>query len=135
MGALAGLVMFFGAWLSGYYNHWFWPVVSVIIVLGAFWMALDTESGEELSTRAIRGFVMGALAAVVARVLGLVAMAWAYDSWTSPTLTSYDSISDLFRVLLNGNFVSTLIAILGSGVVGAFIAYAMPYFVAEKEDE
>jgi hypothetical protein len=135
VGALAGLLMFFGAWLSAYYNHWGWAFATVVAVLAAIWMALENEPSEDLGQRAIKGFVTGALAAVVARVLGMLTMVWAFDSWSSSVTKEYDSISDLFRVLLNGDFVSSLLAILGVGLVGAFIAYSMPYFTADREEE
>lgn len=135
VGALAGLLMFFGSWLSAYYNHWGWTFATVVAVLAAIWMALENEPSEDLGQRAIKGFVTGALAAVVARVLGMLTMVWAFDSWSSSVTKEYDSISDLFRVLLNGDFVSSLLAILGVGLVGAFIAYSMPYFTADREEE
>lgn len=135
VGALAGLLMFFGSWLSAYYNHWGWAFATVAAVLVALWMALENESSDDLGARALKGFVAGALAAVVARILGLLAMVWAYDSWSTPVTQKYDSISDLFRVLINGNLVASIIAVVGVGLAGAFIAYAMPYFTADREEE
>lgn len=135
VGALAGLLMFFGAWLSAFYNHWAWALVTIAVVLVAFWFALENESSEEMGPRTIRGFVVGALAAVVARILGMVTMAWAFDSWTSSVTQKYESISDLFRIVLNGTFVTSLVMILGVGLVGAFIAYSMPYFTTDREEE
>ena len=135
VGALAGLLMFFGSWLSAYYSHWGWAFATIVGVVVALWMALENESNDDLSQRAIKGFITGALAAAVARVFGLIAMVWAYDSWSSPATQKYDSLSDLFRVLLNGNLVASLVAIVGVGLAGAFIAYAMPYFTADREEE
>jgi len=127
--------MFFGAWLSGFYNHWGWVLATVVAVLAAFWMALDNESSEDLGDRAKKGFIVGVVAAVVARILGLLAMVWAFDSWSTPVTEKYDSVSDLFRILLNGSFTASLIAIVGIGAVGAFIAYARTYFTADREEE
>ena len=135
VGALAGLLMFFGAWLTGYYNHWAWALVTVITVLAAFWLALDDESSEELGTRVMRGFSVGVVTAVIARLLGMLTMAWSFDSWSSPTTAKYDSLSDIFRVTFNGKFWPSVLAILGVGLVGAFVAYAMPYFTVDREEE
>ena len=135
VGVLAGLLMFFGSWLSAFYNHWAWALVTVAVALAAFWIALENESTEDLGPRAIRGFVVGALAATVARILGMVTMAWAFDSWSTPVTEKYDSFSDLFRVLINGNLTESIVAIVGVGLVGTFIAYAMPYFTADREEE
>lgn len=135
VGALAGLLMFFGAWLTGYYNHWVWALITVTGVLVAFWLALDGESNEELSTRVVRGFTVGVVTGLVTRILGMLTMAWAYDSWSSSTSLKYNSLSDLFRVMFNGRFWPSILAILGVGVVGAFIAYAMPYFSVDREEE
>ena len=135
VGALAGLLMFFGAWLSAFYNHWGWVLATVVGVLAAIWMALENESSEDLGERAKKGFIVGALAALVARVLGLLAIVWAFDSWSTPVTQKYDSLSDLFRVLLNGSLLVSVLAIIGVGLVGAFIAYAMPYFTTDREEE
>jgi hypothetical protein len=135
VGALAGAVMFFGGWLSAFYGHWIWAAITVGVTLLAFWLVLENESTEELSVRVMRGFVLGALTAVVARVLGALAMVWAFDSWSTPVTQKYDSLSDVFRVLMNGSLLQSLVAIAAIGAVGAFIAYAMPYFAAEREEE
>lgn len=135
VGALAGLLMFFGSWLTGYYNNWFWAAGTLAVVLVAFWVALEDDSEEELSTRTLRGFVSGLIAGTVARVAGLVTMAWAFDSWSSPVTVKYDSLSDAFRVFFNGDIWTSILAILGTGLVAAFVAYAMPYFTAEREEE
>lgn len=135
VGALAGLLMFFGSWLTGYYNNWVWAALTLTTVAVAFWVALEEDVEEEVGTRAMRGFVVGAIAAVVARVLGLLTMVWAFDSWSSPVKQSYSSLSDAFRVLFNGSLLASIIFIIAVGAVGAFIAYAMPYFTAEREEE
>lgn len=135
VGALAGLVMFFGGWLGAFYNHWAWLAVAVIAALLSFWFVLESDSSEELSVRVMRGFVVGAIAALVARVLGLLSMVWAFDSWSTPVTDKYDSVSDLFRVLMNGTLLQSIVAVIGIGAVAAFIAYAMPYFAAEREEE
>jgi hypothetical protein len=135
VGALAGLVMFLGGWLGAYYNHWAWPAITVVVVLLSFWYVVEDESAEDLSTRAMRGFLLGLGSAIVARVFGAIMMVWAFDSWSTPVTESYDSISDVFRILMNGSLAQSLIAILGIGAVGAFVAYAMPYFAAEREEE
>ena len=135
VGALAGLLMFFGAWLTGYYNQWVWPLLTVIAVLTAFWLALDGDSNEELGTRVMRGFSIGIVTGLIARILGMLTMAWTFDSWSSPTTAGYSSLSDVFRVMFNGRFWPSVVAIIGVGVVGAFIAYAIPYFTVDREEE
>jgi hypothetical protein len=135
VGALAGLLMFFGAWLTGYYNHWVWATATVLLVLGSIWFALDEDAGEELNTRVMRGFAIGAMIAVIARALGLLTMAWAFDSWMSPTVTKYGGTSDVFRIMFNGRFLASILLIIVMGLVGAFIAYAIPYFTVDREEE
>ena len=135
VGALAGLLLFFGSWLTAYYNHWIWALLTVFFVVAAFWLALDGDTEEDLSSRVTRGFMTGAIAAVIARILGLLTMAWAFDSWTGTTGSKYTALTDLFRVLFNGRFWISLVAIFAIGLVGAFIAYAIPYFTAEQEEE
>jgi hypothetical protein len=135
VGALAGLAMFLGGWLGAYYNHWAWPAITAVVVLLSFWYVVEDDSAEDLSTRAIRGFLLGAGAALIARVLGALTMVWAFDSWSTPVTEKYESISDIFRVLMNGSLIQSLIAIAAIGAVGAFIAYALPYFAAEREEE
>ena len=97
--------------------------------------SLDDQSEQETSTRVIRGLVTGLICGVVARGLGLLTMVWAFDSWTSSTSSSYSVISDYLRVMLNGNFWLSLAGIALAALAGAFIAYALPYFVTEKETE
>jgi hypothetical protein len=98
-------------------------------------MALENDSSEDLGDRAKRGFLIGVIAGFVARIMGLLMMVWMYDSWTTPASITYNSISDLFRVLLNGDLATSLLAIAGIGLVGAFMAYAMPYFTTDREEE
>ena len=135
VGALAGLLMIIGAWLTGYYNNWVVAAITVVVVGAAFWYALEDDTNEDLGTRTIRGFLVGLIAALVARILGMLTMAWTYDSWSSPVTSQYDSIADTFRVLFNGNLTTSLIGILSIAALGAFIAYALPYFTAEREEE
>ena len=135
VGALAGLLLFLGAWLSVFYDHWAWTAATIIAVLAAFWLALENETSEDLGDRAKKGMLIGVIAASVARILGLISMVWAFDSWSAPATRNYDSISDLFRIILNGDLTSSLLAILGVGLVGAFMAYAMPYFTTDREEE
>lgn len=135
VGVLAGLLIFFGSWLTGYYNSWVWAAATIASVMVAFWVALEAQSDEELGARALKGFMTGIIAAIVARVAGLLAMVWAFDSWSSPVTTMYDSLSDAFRVFFNGDLWTSILVILGTGAIGAFVAYAMPYFTAEREEE
>jgi hypothetical protein len=135
VGALAGFLLFLGAWLSGYYKGWLMAAITVAVVLTAIWFALEADSEEELSTRVMRGFSIGILTAVVSRILGMLTMAWAFDSWTNSAKVSYSSISDAFRVLLNGKFWPSVLYILAVGVIGAFVAYSIPYFSADREEE
>lgn len=135
VGALAGLVMFFGGWLGAYYNHWAWFAVTLAAVVLAFWFVMEDDSTEEVSKRSLNGLVLGLVTALVARVLGALSMVWAFDSWSTPVTEKYDSIYDLFRVMMNGSFLQSLVAVLGVGLLGAFVAYAIPYFAAEREEE
>ena len=135
VGALAGLLLFLGSWLTAYYNHWVWALLTAVFVIASFWLALDGDTSEELSSRVIKGFTVGLISAVVGRILGLLSMAWAFDSWTGTTSAKYDTMSDLFRVILNGRFWVSLVAIFAVGLVGEFVAYAIPYFSAEREEE
>jgi len=134
VGALAGVLLFAGSWLSSYYSHWIWPTLTLISAAVAVWLALDREVEEETSTRVIRGFVTGLIAAVVARLLGLLTMAWAFDNWTSNTTVDYTYVADFLKILFNGDFWTSVVVVLGVGVIGAFIGYAMPYFSADREE-
>ena len=135
VGALAGLLLFFGSWLTGFYNNWLWAALTIVAAVVALWFALDDQSEEDTNTRVIRGFVTGLIAGVVARVLGLLTMVWAFDSWTSSTNARYSVFADYLKVLLNGNFWLSIAVVLLTGIAGAFVAYALPYFVAEREEE
>jgi site-specific recombinase len=135
VGALAGLVVFLGGWLSAFYGHWGWGVGAIVLTLASFWIVLEEDSSEDTTTRLLRGFILGLTAAVVARLLGLLLMVAVFDSWSSPVTATYDGISDVFRVLINGSLIQSIVALLGSGCIGALVAYALPYFVAEKEEE
>ncbi len=135
VGTLAGLLLFFGSWLTGFYNNWLWAAVTIIAVVSALWFALDDQSEEDTNTRVIRGFVTGLICGLVARALGLIAMVWAFDSWTSSTSLKYSVFADYLKVILNGNFWQSILAIILTALAGAFIAYALPYFVAEREEE
>ncbi len=135
VGALAGLLLFCGAWLTGFYNNWIWALLTIVGVVAALWFALDDTSEEEANTRVVRGFATGLIIGVVARVLGMVAMVWAFDSWTGASNAKYSVFADYFKVLLNGGFWLSLLAVLLTAVAGAFVAYALPYFVAEEEEE
>jgi hypothetical protein len=134
VGALAGVLLFVGAWLSAFYGHWIWAAGTALVVVAALWIGLDDQVEEETTDRTMRGLVLGLIAGIVARVLGLLTMVWAFDNWTSQTSASYSVFNDFLRVVLNGGVVSTLAQIALTGLAGAFIAYALPYFVAERED-
>jgi hypothetical protein len=135
VGALAGLLLFIGSWLTGYYNNWLLAAATVAAVVVAFWTALESDMDEENGVRIKKGFIAGLIAGVLARLLGLLTMAWAFDSWTSPVNGKYDNLSDMFRVLYNGDFWASVLAILGVALAGAFVAYSLPYFSADREEE
>ena len=134
VGVLAGVLLFVGSWLSAYYNNWLWPLVATICAVVAGWLALENMIEEETTTRVVRGFVTGLIAGVVARVLGLLTMTWAFDNWTSSTTASYTVLSDFYSVVINGELWTSVLAVLGVGIVGGFLGYVMPYFSAEREE-
>ena len=43
-------------------------------------------------------------------------------------------MSDFFSILMNGSVVSSVVVILAAGVIGALLAYVMPYFTADGGD-
>lgn len=135
VGALAGLLMFLGSWLTAFYGNWIWATLTILLTVFALWTALEDGVAEELTARVTKGLIAGLIAGVVARVLGLLTMAWSFDSWTAQVNTDYSSLNDVFRIFFNGNVVSSLVAIVGMSLLGGFIAYALPYFAAEKEEE
>jgi hypothetical protein len=134
VGALAGFLLFVGAWLSAYYGQWLWAAGTAVIVAAALWLALDDQSEENTNDRVMKGLVSGLIMGVVARVLGALAMVWATGNWTSTATTTYSVFNDFLRVVLNGNVVSSIIMVALAGLAGAFVAYALPYFVAEREE-
>jgi hypothetical protein len=134
VGALAGFLLFVGSWLSAYYGQWFWAAGTALVVVAALWLALDDQSESDTNDRVIKGLVSGLIAGVVSRALGALAMVWATGNWLNDVSSSYSVFNDFLRVVLNGSVVNSLIMVALSGLAGAFIAYALPYFVAERED-
>jgi MFS family permease len=134
MGVLAGLLLFLGSWLTAYYDSWVWSGLTIVLLILGLWAALEADSDRVAESRLKHGVLAGIIAAIVARLMGLVTMVWAYDAWSSATAQAYDSLSDTYRVVFNGNLLATIVLIIGCGMLGAFIAYSMPYFLTREED-
>ncbi|PID31102.1 hypothetical protein CSA80_03135 [Candidatus Saccharibacteria bacterium] len=120
VGLLAGVPLFSGAWLSAFYNNAWWGVFGIVITVGGLSAITRFERRADNATQAKRGLAAGALAAVVARVLGAVAAGWAGVSET----VSLGGLDDTFRVVLAGDFWATALLVAVTALVGAAAATA-----------
>ena len=108
VGALAGLLLVVGAWLSGYYQHWLWPVLTIGLVLVTYWVALGGLVDNETNTRVSRGFMVGVVSGVVARILGMLAMVWALVTLFPSTLRASPAVISLLLTTSPAPFITTL---------------------------
>ena len=128
VGALSGVPLFSGAWLSAYYNN-VWPGIIGLVIAGVgIFVANRVERRSDVMTDMQRGAIAGVLAAVVARVLGWFASMFAGVSQG----VSFDSFGDLWRVVLGGGWAATFVLLVAAAIVGAAIAALEPEAKGEK---
>ncbi len=126
VGLLLGIVMFLGAMMTAYFdNAAVWSWVSLVTFAFVVWTVARiwrSSTGDAI----LRGAVIGAMAMVVARLVGLVSTRLLFSEWTvnSP---GYDVLSgpitDMQRVILNGSFGQTLILVIASSLLAAAITF------------
>lgn len=118
VGLLAGVPLFSGAWLSAFYQTPWWGVFGVIFAAWGLYVANQVERRADNQTQAKRGLVAGILAAVVARFLGYVAVMMSGVTAT----VAWKDVRDVFRVVLAGDWLATLLLIVVVGALGALVA-------------
>lgn len=126
MGLLAGFPLFSGAWLAAYYNNeWFGVLGAVVMFLG-LWVAVKVERRSLATVHMQRGLVAGILAGVEARILGILATLL-YDKWgLDQAYTNYSSTNDMFRAVLNGGVIATIILVAVCGLFGVMASWFEP---------
>lgn len=137
VGAVAGLVLFLGAWMAGYYSYK--AIAAVVAILLIVWLVYAWSRDRVQDTRLYaEAFVMGAFAVVVARAVGLVAT-WIVQgkAYIAPT-QSYaipGNWLDFFRIILNGSFGQLVLAMLVGGAATVLITYIGALLEATDEDD
>ena len=122
VGLLAGVPLFSGAWLSAVYNTPWWGVFGLIISLWGLYVANQVERRADNQTQAVRGVVAGLLAGVVARLLGYISAVMAGVNVT----TGWNQVGDMFRVVLNGDWMASIMLVLVMGLFGTVMAVLEP---------
>lgn len=122
VGLLAGVPLFSGAWLSAYYHTPWWGVLGLVVALGGVLVANQVETKSDVTTYLKRGAIAGALAAVVARFLG-----WAATMISgNGDFVQFTELRHFSRVVLSGDWWSTLLMIALVAALGAGIAALEP---------
>lgn len=115
VGAASSLILFSGAWLTGYWDNRLVAWLALLgVISGASAIAWFTKSNRSnYQDLAKAAAINGAIIYVVACIFGLIATRWAHGTW-SPELYSYtDGIlyklfnrfpGDLMKTILHPNF-------------------------------
>ncbi len=122
VGLLAGVPLFSGAWLSAFYNTPWWGVLGLLLSVGGVYVGNMIMRRDDIETYAKRGFIAGALATIVARLLGWVASVMAGNQ----VIAGFGSLADMFRVVLAGDWWGSFLLVVLMGVIGAAVASLEP---------
>ena len=122
VGLLAGFPLFSGAWLSAFYDNYVPGLIGVALTGGALFMAVRLEKRSDLQEHIARGLVAGLLAGITARILGLVAAV----SAGATEAINFGSLGDLYRVILAGDVLASLLLVLVIGSLGITVAALEP---------
>lgn len=137
VGAVAGLVLFLGAWMAGYYSYK--AVAAAVAILLVAWMVYAWSRDKVQDARLYaEAFVMGAFAVVVARALGFIATWIVHGKVYVPPSVSYaipGNWLDFFRILLNGTFGQLILAMLVGGAATVLITYVSALLEATDDEE
>lgn len=122
VGLLAGFPLFSGAWLSAFCGSALPGAVGLLMTVAALFVAVRVEPRGERKQHVIYGASAGLFAGFVARLLGAVV------GWTTygDQLVQFASTNDVFRVVLAGDWVASLVLMAGLAVLGALVALAEP---------
>lgn len=121
VGAAATLLLFSGAWLTGYWNNrlvaWLAIIAVVSMACGFAWFKRNARSS--VSDDITRAAAFGAAVFVVASLVGLVATKWAHGSWTPETVVPLDSTANQIFGMFPGNLMrSVLLPSFSTVVIG-----------------
>ena len=122
VGLFAGIPLFSGAWLAALFNNAWLGVIGLIIMLVGLFLANKVEVRSDVTTHLFRGAVAGALAGLVARMLGVVASLVLGVTQS----TQFSDMSDVFRVTLAGDWGASLVLILLTAGLGASVCLLVP---------
>ena len=122
VGLLAGVPLFSGAWLSAFYNTPWWGVFGLIVTAWGLYVANQVERRTTNQKQAERGIVAGLLAALSARLLGYIATLITGMSGA----VSWNQVSDMFRVVLAGDWVAVLMFAFVMAGIGLIMAVLEP---------
>ncbi len=137
VGIVAGMVLFLGAWMAGFYS--FKAVVAAIAIAVVIWLVYvwsrDRVHDMRLYTEA---FILGAFAVVVARFLGVI-INWLIQgkAYNAPleNYTLPGEWLDFFRILLNGTFGQVIVAMLVSGAGAVLVTYLAALLESDTEED
>ena len=118
VGLLAGIPLFSGAWMTAFFNNPTWGFVGVLLTLWGLYVANRVERRTTNTRQLVQGAVAGLLTGIVARILGLLAGALEAEA----DAVSWTGLDDVFRVVLAGDWLASLLLIAILGVLGAMIA-------------
>lgn len=137
VGAAASLLLFSGAWLTGYWNNrlvgWLAVIAAVSIACGFAWFKRNARS--TISDDITFAAVFSAAAFVVASLIGLVATKWAHGAWTPEAAAPLESTANqvfgmfpgnLMRSILRPSFATLVIGGALMALIGALAAGLLP---------
>ena len=122
VGLLAGVPLFSGAWLSAFYNTPWWGIFGLIVTAWGLYVANQVERRATNQVQAERGIIAGLLAGIAARVLGYIAMMIAGSS----TTVAWRDLGDMFKVVLAGDWMATVLLLVVVGGLGVLMAVLEP---------
>ncbi len=122
VGLLAGVPLFSGAWLSAYYHTPWWGVLGLVVSVAGIYLGNRVEQRDDLTTYLQRGAIAGALAALVARVLGGIATLLSDNT----DIAQFSELRHFSRVVLSGDLVATLLLIVIVAALGAGVCALEP---------
>lgn len=122
VGLLAGVPLFSGAWLSAFYNSPWWGIAGLVISVWGLYVANQVERRVDNQAQAKRGIVAGLLAGAMARVLGYISALIAGVSGTA----AWNEVGDMFRSILAGDWMATILLLLVMGLFGTVMAVLEP---------
>jgi len=140
VGILTGVVLFIGSMMTAYFgNSNLWAWVTFVTFGFVVWTYARSWSERSLFDTAWAAFLLGALSAFTARILGAIASRSMFDTWRPTPRSEYDIINgeviDTFKVVLNGDLNQTLGLVAILGLIAAFVGASSVWAYTQMKEK